>query len=171
MLGVGVAAVVAAVPKSAQAPTTDDTIFKAVHDYLASPEVEGYRLTAYRDTRGYVTVGIGHKVLASDGIRLGQTITPERVAQLFKKDANNAIAAAKSQARELNKYNMDMIIALASVNFQLGIYWRSEFKNTWNLIKKGQTTAAIQNLKSSLWYGQTPNRVLAFAAALQRNFA
>jgi GH24 family phage-related lysozyme (muramidase) len=157
--------------KQAQAPTTDDAIFAAVHDYLSQPTIEGYRLKTYRDKLGFLSVGIGHKILSSDGIREGSTITPEKVAALFKKDANAAIAAAKSQARELGKYNMDMIVALASVNFQLGTGWRTEFKNTWNLIKAGRTPAAIQNLNSSLWARQTPNRVLAFTAALQRNYA
>ncbi len=171
LLGVGVAAVAASIPKSAQAPTTDDAIFNAVSQYLRQPTVEGYRNDVYRDTRGFLTVGIGHKVLTSDRLSFGQRISDAEVERLFRKDANSAIAAAKSQARELNKYNMDMIVALASVNFQLGTGWRSDFKNTWNLIKAGQKTAAIQNLKSSLWARQTPDRVLAFTQALQRNYA
>ena len=39
---------------------------------------EGKRLIVYRDSHGFSTVGIGHRVTAKDGFFVGDTITEER---------------------------------------------------------------------------------------------
>lgn len=132
---------------------------------------EGYRLDVYKDTLGILTVGIGHRVTASDNLKLGQRITPERADALYNADVRGALKSAISQARELNRYNLDMIVALCEVNFQLGSFWRVKFPNTWSLLKSGKKAAAIASLKKSLWFKQTPVRVSSFINAIDRNFA
>lgn len=134
-------------------------------------EEEGYRNTAYLDTRGKLTVGIGHLVLPKDGIKLGQTIDDARIQAFFAADAQKAFQAACKQAKECNRYNVEMIARLTSVNFQLGTGWTAEFVNTWSLIKSGKSVAAIKNLQRSAWASQTPNRVAAFVSTLQNQFA
>lgn len=132
---------------------------------------EGNKTTVYRDSLGIPTVGIGHKVLPSDKLKVGDTISAARVEEFYKKDAGAAFKAAVSQARELNKYNVDMIVALTEVNFQLGTYWRVKFPNTWSLLKSGYKDKAIAALLKSKWNAQTPNRVAAFVSAINRNYA
>lgn len=132
---------------------------------------EGRRKDVYIDSRGFATVGIGHKVLPSDNLRVGDIISDAQIEALFQKDIAEAFAAAKSQAKELRKYNPDMIAALTSVNFQLGTFWRSKFTNTWADLKNDNVQGAIYRLQSSDWRSQTPVRVADFIAALERNFA
>lgn len=132
---------------------------------------EGRRSIAYLDSLGNLTVGIGHKVLPGDNIKLGQAISEQRIDELFEKDMNKAFSAAISQAKEIDKYNADMVARLASVNFQLGTGWRTKFPNTWSLIKSGNIAQAIQNLINSNWYRQTPTRVASFITTLRNNFA
>jgi GH24 family phage-related lysozyme (muramidase) len=132
---------------------------------------EGRKNTAYLDTRGILTVGIGHRVVATDGIKLGQTISDSRVDDFFASDVGKAFSSAKTQAIELDRYTPSMIAALISVNFQLGTGWRQKFPNTWSLLKSGKYEKAIANLYSSAWYDQTPNRVVAFVQAIQANYA
>lgn len=132
---------------------------------------EGYREDVYRDTLGFLTVGIGHRVVAKDGLRLGQRITPQQVEAFFAADIAKAFAAAKSQARELGKYTPNMIAALTSVNFQLGTGWRSSFKNTWNALRVGSVESAISRLKVSAWNTQTPVRVASFISAIRQEYA
>lgn len=133
-------------------------------------EHEGYRNAAYKDTLGFLTVGIGHRVLPEDNIRLGQSISDARVNQLFEKDVSKAFAAAKKQAIELRKYDADLIAALTSVNFQLGTGWTKTFSNTWKLLKTGDAQNAVRNLRQSKWYRQTPNRVAYFIGALNEAY-
>lgn len=134
-------------------------------------EEEGYRTTAYLDSRGKLTIGIGHLVLAKDGIKLGQTISDAQVEAFFAVDAQKAFQAAIRQAKECSRYNVEMIARLTSVNFQLGTNWTSEFVNTWSLIKSGKSVAAIKKLQASAWAQQTPQRVAAFVTTLQNQFA
>ena len=134
-------------------------------------EREGQRSDVYLDSLGILTVGIGHKVLPADGLKLGQRINNAQLEKFYDADATTAFNAALSQAKEIGKYNVDMIVALAEVNFQLGIYWRTKFPNTWSLLKSAKKDAAIKALLTSKWYRQTPNRVIAFTQAINRNFA
>lgn len=132
---------------------------------------EGRRNDAYLDSKGILTVGIGHKVLPEDNLRLGDRISDEMVERLFAQDTAKAFAAAKEQALELGKYDAGLIAALTSVNFQLGTAWRGKFTNTWNDLKRGNVAGAISRLQQSEWMKQTPVRVAAFIDSLQGAFS
>lgn len=128
---------------------------------------EGIRRDVYKDSLGFLTVGIGHKVLPEDNLKLGQIISDERVNQFFDKDVKKAFDAARAQATELRKYDADLIAALTSVNFQLGTGWTRTFSNTWNDLKSGSVQTAIKRLYQSTWYKQTPVRVASFVGTLR----
>lgn len=132
---------------------------------------EDYKLNVYKDSRGILTVGIGHKVLPSDKLSLGQIITPARAEAFFIADLAMAFEAAKKQARECSKYNADFICHLALVNYQLGTAWTYKFYNTWEYLKTGKWSQAVRNLGVSDWAKQTPDRVVAFQEAIKRNYA
>lgn len=132
---------------------------------------EGRRNDVYRDTRGFLTVGIGHKVIPTDNLVLGQRITDAKIDALFKQDTAVAFEAAKKQAKELGRYTPDFIAALTAVNFQLGTGWKNNFENTYLDLKKGNEESAIRRLKQSAWYNQTPVRVAAFIEAIQEAYA
>ncbi len=132
---------------------------------------EGRKNYVYVDSLGYPTVGIGHKVLANDGLRVGDVITERRIDELFAVDVQVAFNAAKAQAIELGKYTPSFLAALIEVNFQLGTGWKNKFSNTYNLLKKGDATQAIRNLQQSAWAQQTPVRVSNFIGAIKEAFA
>lgn len=132
---------------------------------------EGRRNDVYIDSEGYPTVGIGHKVLPQDNLRVGHRISDQQIEAFFAADIKTAFEAAKRQARESGKYNPDFIAALTSVNFQLGTGWTRTFSNTWARIVRGDVKGAVSALKVSKWNKQTPTRVADFVSALERNFA
>ena len=129
---------------------------------------EGDKLTVYLDTRGIPTVGIGHRVLPSDNLKVGQKITPAARDKFFEKDVAIAFNAAKSQAKELGRYTPNFIAALTEVNFQLGTGWKNEFKNTYNALRAGDYRQAISNLEKSAWKKQTPVRVANFIEEIKK---
>lgn len=129
---------------------------------------EGERLTVYVDTEGYPTVGIGHKVLPHDKLKVGDRITKERSRALFWEDTKIAEIAALRQAEEIGIKNDGFICALISVNFQLGTNWTKVFKTTYPAIVRGDFDTAINNLRRSKWYRQTPVRVEDFIRSLER---
>ena len=127
---------------------------------------EGLRLTVYRDSLGKPTVGVGHLVLPQDGLKVGDRITRAQSDAFLAKDASTAIQAAMAQGKEIGVDDIDFLVALASVNFQLGTGWTKKFPRTWDLIRRGEYWRAIENLNKSLWAKQTPVRVRDFVSAL-----
>lgn len=89
--------------------------------YRASKELrdammqeEGIRYTVYRDVAGYPTVGIGHLVTTTDRLRVGQTITRERVMKLYEKDLRKAELAVTRLvgATPLHQHEFDALVDL-----------------------------------------------------------
>lgn len=133
-------------------------------DHLLSRE--GYRNAVYKDSEGHLTVGVGHLVRPEDGLALGDTISDDQVHALLKNDAQDAYKAALRQAQELGITDEGMVVALGSVNFQLGTGWNREFSDTWAKMKEGDFEGAIANLEQSKWNSQTPIRVDDFQYAI-----
>lgn len=128
---------------------------------------EGYSEKVYPDSRSLATVGIGHLVVTSDHLKLGDTITPERVNEIFKSDSTQALATAWRDAEQAGITSLSFIPYLASVAFQLGTDWTSIFHDTWKLIVNGSYTDAANALTHSRWAHQTPTRVTDFQLALR----
>lgn len=131
---------------------------------------EGWRLDVYLDSLGYATVGIGHKVVPADKLKVGDVITSAKAWEFFYKDVATAFDAAKKQARQIGIYTPEFIAALTSVNFQLGTGWTQKFYETWPALLRGDWRTAERNLIASLWYQQTPARVEDFIFEIRRAF-
>ncbi|SMG21012.1 lysozyme [Paraburkholderia susongensis] len=56
--------------------------------YMGMPVVDGMILKVYVDNKGYPTVAFGHKVLPSDHLHVGDTISVERARELKKNFQN-----------------------------------------------------------------------------------
>lgn len=129
---------------------------------------EGYRNDVYKDSEGHLTVGVGHLVKPGDGLHFGDTISDEQVMAFLKHDASAAYEAAVQQAKELGMEDKNVVIGLASVNYQLGLGWRKTFDKTWAKMKSGDFEGAINNVEHARWNKQTPVRVDDFQKTLAR---
>ena len=130
-------------------------------------EREGVRNDVYKDSEGKLTVGIGHLVTSSDGLKLGDKITDAQVSEFFKKDSAEAVSAAKSQMSMAKISDSNFAVYLASVNFQLGKDWYKDHKKTWALIMEGKYEEAAEEAAKSKWAKQTPVRLKDFQGALR----
>lgn len=137
------------------------------HEYLSHlRKREGYRNVVYRDSLGKPTVGVGHLVKPSDNLKVGDKISDDQVMAFLEKDSSHAFEAAQKQAAELGVTDPRFVIALGSVNYQLGTGWRKKFPSTWAEMKDGNFAKAADKLETSLWNKQTPVRVDDFQKAL-----
>lgn len=144
---------------------SDDT-FKPL-DYKALLTLrEGRRNVVYRDSRGFPTVGIGHLVVAKDGLHLGDKITDAQIDAFFMQDSADAMNHAMAQARQAGITAQWFMPYLASVCFQLGDNWTAKWPHTWGMICAGRYTEAADSLDGTPWSHQTPNRVADFQDAL-----
>ena len=101
---------------------------------------EGFKSKVYqgeKDEKGVLTVGYGHKLTASElkKYKEGDEIEQEQLDKWFEQDTKLAKTAADKQAKSLKVEDKEFIKVLASVNFQLGVNWYKEHKETWKLIK------------------------------------
>lgn len=98
---------------------------------------ENDRNDVYLDSRGVPTVGIGHKVVSGDKLKVGDRISDARKEEFWRQDSQKSLIAAQEQMQAAGISDPDFVLALASVNFQLGPEWYKEHKRTWAWILKG----------------------------------
>ncbi len=131
-------------------------------------EREGFTNKVYKDTRGILTVGLGHKLTREERNHcgLGATLADAQLQTWAQADSAKAYEAALSQAAELGITDSEFIKVLTSVNFQLGTAWNTEFAATWGMLKNHEWEHAAEHLNLSLWAKQTPVRVKDFQAVI-----
>jgi len=126
---------------------------------------EGLRLKAYQleyntadgpVKEPFYTIGIGHRVKASDKIDVNKEYTYDFVQKLFEVD----FAIAKAGADELlgDCHPMAKEAGIECV-FVLGKNGFSKFGKTIKFIKEGKHQEASKEIKDSKWYRQVPHRV------------
>ncbi len=138
--------------------------------HLADPAHEGQRLDVYFDIRGIPTVGVGHKVLPQDNLRVGDRITQAQSNAFLRREAERALDAARQQMTQARITDPNFPNSLGLVNFQLGTNWNlppNGFTRTWADIMRGGYDQAAAEAGQSRWATQTPVRVQQFQNALR----
>ena len=99
-------------------------------------EMEGCRLSAYRDEGGVPTIGYGH----TRGVRMGDRINPQQARHWLLQDATEVMR----QVRRLHVARTEaQLEALTSFAFNVGI-GRLQQSSLLRAIRQGASKAAIQ---------------------------
>ena len=99
-------------------------------------EMEGCRLTAYRDAAGVPTIGYGH----TKGVRMGDRISPLWAKELLQMDVDET----ERKVRELGVARTEgQLDALTSFAFNVGIE-RLKFSTLLEVIRKGGSKQQIK---------------------------
>lgn len=85
----------------------------------ALAEEEGVRLTVYRDVAGYPTVGVGHLVRHSDGLKVGDRITYDEALDFLERDLRRAEQGVKRLVGDLPLYQHEFD-ALVDLVYNVG---------------------------------------------------
>ena len=138
---------------------------------------EGNVEYVYLDTLGKPTCGVGH-LLTEDECSLyyiDQVVDKEIRDQWLEEDAKKAWEAAVQQIQDLNIDNLEFIIALGSVNFQLGTRWMDKFPSAYKALSSKDYDEAIKQVSTgsgkdgqSRWKEQTQVRVEDFVIAIDK---
>lgn len=115
---------------------------------------EGEVLHAYKDSLGYLTIGVGRLIDKAKG----GGITKEESDYLLSNDIKRKVPAvikALPWVMSLNEARRGVLFNMA---FQLGLDGLLAFKNTLRYIKDGDYNQAAANMKMSKWHSQTPGR-------------
>ena len=119
---------------------------------------EGFRSSFYLDSLGNPTIGYGHLIKKNEKKLLKNKYSKAFLTKIFNKDFNTAILAYK-KFYEKEKYPHNIKEVLIEMVFQLGINGQRKFKKMNYHINKKELFMAALEMKKSLWYLQTPNRV------------
>lgn len=134
----------------------------------------GARNKPYRDSRGFWTVGIGHKLTEADKRAAGGQIKPlystAEIEAFWQNDLSRAIQGAKNFCfpSRLDQMPQEIQALLIDMAFNLGEKGLMGFKRfRAALVEKGDFLGASKELRDSKWYGQTGRRVRAHVKALE----
>jgi len=117
---------------------------------------EGYRLEPYTDTLGYLTGGIGHRIMPNEEV----PTTEEGWMKLFDSDFQSAWKFMERFCEEnnLRVISDDAKEVLCEMIYQMGFSGVSKFKNMIKALQNRNYKLASVEMLDSRWAKQTPNR-------------
>ena len=147
-------------------------------DFLEHLELrEGNEERIYLDTLGNPTCGVGHLLSLEEcsQYEIGQNVSQTTRHKWLEKDAEKAWDAAAQQLQDLGIEDPEFIVALGSVNFQLGTHWMDKFPSAYKALKEKNYNEAIKQVSTgsgkdgqSKWKEQTPVRAEDFITAIDK---
>jgi lysozyme len=139
-------------------PTANALDIAALTNQIAQDE--GLRLTPYKCTMGFKTVGYGHRCSANQ-----LPITLETARKLLDNDVRKAV----QEAREIvgDEVPDTVIEVVSQMCFQLGPKGVRGFKHMIKDIQQENYMSAANDMLHSDWYKQTPKRCLRLSKVMR----
>lgn len=128
---------------------------------------EGDRLKVYKDSLGYLTVGIGHKVVPADNLQLGDTISVSQRDAFFVHDLQTAESALSSHLVWTQSLDEARRGALINLCFNLGFRGLLEFRHMLAAAEHHDWQRAAAELLNSKAEHQEPARIERLAKQLE----
>ncbi len=131
---------------------------------------EGLRLTAYRCSAGFLTIGYGHNIDAHGDYNIldkNNSITQGEADQLYIDDMDKVIKDVKKLFPDSYMYPSLVKDILCDLVFNMGIGTFSKFTNTIAMFKLQDWHSAANYLIQSKWYKQVGNRSKDIVASLK----
>ena len=113
---------------------------------------EGRKLTTYRCSEGFLTVGIGHRLVK--GEKIAPKITNKTADLFLARDSVKALAIAKRQVSGFDYLPSNAKLVVVSLTFNVGENGLSKFRKMIAALNAGDMETAALELRSSLWYEQ-----------------
>tara|TARA_Y100000768_G_C23520802_1_gene470267 strand:+ start:116 stop:556 length:441 start_codon:yes stop_codon:yes gene_type:complete len=120
---------------------------------------EGFSLKPYKDQLGFYTIGYGHLIRKNEHKYFKKKFTKNYFDRLFEDDFEKSkIQFQKKFCKK--KYAQKDKELLIEMIFQLGPKGVSKFKKMIFYLNNKQKYMACLEMMDSLWYTQTPKRVI-----------
>jgi lysozyme len=123
---------------------------------------EGTVLHAYKDSEGYLTIGIGRLI----DKRKGGGISQQEAEMLFEHDFETKLTALNQKIEWFHRLPDRKKRAVGNMAFQLGIGGVMGFRRMLAALKRGDWSAAQREALDSKWAKQTPERARRVASLL-----
>jgi lysozyme len=119
---------------------------------------EGQCLKVYLDAECNLTVGIGHRVLPSDNLKLGDTIDYIRCYELFNRDLEIAVAGVQNLIPAGVFVPADIHAVLVNMAFNLGQTKLAGFTHMLMAVKVQDWKHMAMEMIDSRWFDQVKSR-------------
>ena len=129
---------------------------------------EGVKFVPYKDSRGILTVGVGHNLEAKP--LPPNTVYPlsqEQVSMIAQFDINETVRdllLAMPWVAELDEVRQRV---LANMAFNLGVNKLLQFVNTLSAVRAKRWEQAAAGMEASRWAAQVGNRAKRLAQAMR----
>lgn len=124
---------------------------------------EGYRKSAYQDSKGYWTIGIGRLIDA----KLKGGLTVEEAQYLLQNDLDRCAGELGDRLPWWSNLTPNRRYVLLNMCFNLGISRLLGFKNTLKMIEAGNYDGAAKGMLNSLWAKQVGKRANELAEQMR----
>ena len=121
---------------------------------------EGFRTMPYRDSRGYLTIGVGRNLDASG-------LSAAEVYMLLDNDIDSAIRACVSAFPWFPALDAVRQGVLVQMAFNLGIVGLKQFTQTLAAVARGDYRTAAAQMLQSRWAQQVGGRAARLAAQME----
>lgn len=123
-------------------------------------EDEERRLKLYPDSRGKMTIGIGHN-LTDNGISL------HICEELFTEDIDIAVAELNRRLPWWTKVDDVRQLVLVDMSFNMGIDRLLEFKKFLAAVEAGDYSTACSEMQNSAWFTEVGQRAVRLQAMMR----
>ena len=120
---------------------------------------EGFSKKIYKDSLGFQTIGFGHLIKKDENFFYNKIFNKSFFINLFEEDFKKALIDYKKYLYKKN-HGISEKELLIEMNFQIGVAGVLKFKKMLYYLNKKQKYMACLEMLESLWYKQTPKRVL-----------
>lgn len=124
---------------------------------------EGCKPHAYKDSLGFLTIGIGHLV----DLRKGGGLRPDEIELIFQNDITEKWQELVKRAPWVLRLNEPRQAAVLNMAFQMGVDGLLEFKKTIYHIQNSMWKEAYLAMLDSTWAKQTPARAERVATQMR----
>lgn len=124
---------------------------------------EGERLTAYRDSLGFWTLGVGRLIDA----RRGGGISRAESAYLLGNDIGRVAGDLRETLPWITALDEARQGVLMNMAFQMGVRGLLGFRNTLGMVERGEYGRAAAGMLNSKWARQTPERAQRLAVQMR----
>ena len=135
-----------------------DSAFLALADRLEAEE--GYRSHTYDDSQGHLTIGYG------TNLEIG--ISRQEARFLLEYRLAASMDCFEKAWPPFSRQNKAVQLALTDAAYQLGCAGLTSFRRFLAALDGGRLPEAVQELRSSRWYAETPNRVERLIEVIRR---
>lgn len=125
---------------------------------------EGARSTAYKDSLGFLTIGVGRLI---DSRKPGAGLRPDEIDYLLKSDITDRVQALTKALPWFSVLDEARQGVLLNMAFQLGTDGLLGFSYTLGLVRDGKYAEASQQMLKSRWATQTPERAKRLAEQMK----